>query len=147
MVRESQKKRGDKVEIVDEVIELLAEHKKSERECLVMLTFLVQYKQESARRELNLLQKEIGQLKKNKQDATELLEKKSAKDKEIAEMAAQAVELLRQRDLKASTIGNIVDKDCHVSLTEVGFDDGRQEDGSCVGRQPDQASLASGTQP
>lgn len=66
-----------------------------------------------------MLQKEIGQLKKNKQDATELLAKKAAKDKEIAEMAAQAVELLKQRDLKAGLIGNIVDKDCHVSLTEV----------------------------
>ncbi len=41
------------------------------------------------------------------------------KDKEIAELAAKAAELLKIRDQKASTIGNIVDKDCHVSLTEV----------------------------
>lgn len=67
-----------------------------------------------------MLQEEIGQLKKNKQDATELLEKKGAKDKEIAGLNAQAVELLKQRDQKAGLIGNIVDKDCHVSLTEVG---------------------------
>ncbi|KAK1926682.1 hypothetical protein DB88DRAFT_482669 [Papiliotrema laurentii] len=106
VVRESQKKRGASVEVVDEVIELFAKHKK------------IQYQQEGARRELNLLQKEIGTIKKAKGDATELLEKKAVKDKEIAELAAKAAELLKIRDQKASTIGNIVDKDCHVSLTE-----------------------------
>ena len=83
------------------------------------LTVPVQYQQEGARRELNLLQKEIGTIKKAKGDATELLEKKAVKDKEIAELALKAAELLKIRDQKASTIGNIVDKDCHVSLTEV----------------------------
>lgn len=83
------------------------------------MTLPVQYQQEGARRELNLLQKEIGTIKKAKGDATELLEKKAVKDKEIAELAAKAAELLKIRDQKASTIGNIVDKDCHVSLTEV----------------------------
>ena len=79
----------------------------------------VQYDQEGVRREVNLLQKEIGTIKKAKGDASELLEKKAALDKKIAELAAQAAELLKARDKKASTIGNIVDPACNVSLTEV----------------------------
>jgi len=65
------------------------------------------------------LQKEIGTIKKAKGDASELLEKKGAQDKKIAELATKAAELLKLRDAKAGLIGNIVDKDCHVSMTEV----------------------------
>ena len=36
-------------------------------------------------------------------------------------MATKAAELLKKRDEKAGQIGNIVDKECHVSLTEVNF--------------------------
>jgi seryl-tRNA synthetase len=77
------------------------------------------YEQESARRELNVLQKEIGTIKKAKGDASELLEKKAVIDKKIAELSAKAVDLAKQRDKKAGTIGNIVDKDSAISLTEV----------------------------
>lgn len=91
------------------------------RSCQEKELTIVQYDQEGLRRELNLLQKEIGTIKKAKGDASELLEKKAVKDKQIAQMAAEASELLKKRDAKASLIGNIVDKDCHVSLTEVGY--------------------------
>ena len=37
----------------------------------------------------------------------------------ITELAAKAADLLKQRDTKAGLIGNIVDKDCHISETEV----------------------------
>jgi hypothetical protein len=77
------------------------------------------YEQESARREVNALQKEIGAIKKAKGDASELLAKKGELDKKIAELTARAAELVRKRDQKAGMVGNIVDKECAVSMTEV----------------------------
>jgi seryl-tRNA synthetase len=74
---------------------------------------------ENERRAVNALQKEIGQIKKAKGDASELLKKKVEHDKKIAELTAKAAELARIRDAKASRIGNIVDDKNHVSLTEV----------------------------
>jgi hypothetical protein len=47
------------------------------------------------------------------------LTKKAVIDKKIAELSAKAVDLAKQRDKKAGTIGNIVDKDSAISLTEV----------------------------
>ena len=66
-----------------------------------------------------MLQKEIGTIKKAKGDATELLAKKVDLDKKISELVTRAAELEKKRDQKAALIGNIVDKDCAVSLTEV----------------------------
>ncbi|CAK9784255.1 serine-tRNA ligase [Cutaneotrichosporon oleaginosum] len=106
IVRESQRKRGAPVELVDEVIEIFAQHKSA------------QYEMEIERRAVNALQKEIGQIKKAKGDASELLKKKTEHDKKIAELTAKAAELARIRDAKASRIGNIVDAKNHVSLTE-----------------------------
>ncbi|KAL7423245.1 Cytosolic seryl-tRNA synthetase [Cryptotrichosporon argae] len=105
-VRESQKKRGAPVELVDEVIALFAEHKKAQNDA------------EQARREVNALQKEIGAIKKAKGDASELLAKKAEIDARIAALTARAVELVKLRDAKANRIGNIVDPTCAVSLTE-----------------------------
>ncbi|EIW68614.1 hypothetical protein TREMEDRAFT_71854 [Tremella mesenterica DSM 1558] len=105
-VKESQKKRGASVELVDEVIALIAEHKQA------------LYESESVRRDVNSLQKEIGAIKKAKGDASELLEKKAELDKKIADWTVKAGELMKKRDVRATLIGNIVDKDCHVSLTE-----------------------------
>lgn len=79
------------------------------------------YEQESARREVNILQKEIGTIKKAKGDASELLAKKAVLDKQIAELTAKAAELEKKRDTLASRIGNIVDEKCHNSLTEVSY--------------------------
>ena len=81
----------------------------------------MQYEQEGLRRQLNLLQKEIGSIKKAKGDASEQLKKKADFDKQIADLATKVTELLKERDQKAARIGNIVDKDCHVSETEVSF--------------------------
>lgn len=68
---------------------------------------------------MNTLIKEIGQIKKNKGDASELLAKKGEMDKKVAEGTVKVAELQRKRDLKAMTLGNIVDKNSAVSLTEV----------------------------
>ena len=85
------------------------------------LIVLAQHDQETVRREVNLLQKEIGTIKKAKGDAAELLVKKGELDKRIAELTAKSVELVKKRDQRAGLIGNIVDKNCHVSMTEVCF--------------------------
>ncbi|WWC67623.1 serine-tRNA ligase [Kwoniella pini CBS 10737] len=106
IIRESQKKRGASVELVDEVIELFSNHKQA------------QFEKEQAQRNLNALQKQIGQIKKSKGDATELLSKKSELDKKIADLVIKAKELEELRDKKAGLIGNIVDERNAVSMTE-----------------------------
>ncbi|WWD08023.1 serine-tRNA ligase [Kwoniella europaea PYCC6329] len=106
VVRESQKKRGASVELVDEVIEIFGAHKQA------------QFEKEGAQRELNALQKEIGQIKKAKGDASELLAKKAELDKRIADLVTKTNELVTLRDKKAGLIGNIVDERNAVSMNE-----------------------------
>lgn len=65
------------------------------------------------------MQKQITQKKKAKEDADDLLKEKIALDKEFAEMGKRAAEEEKKMTAKAATIGNIVDKNCHVSSTEV----------------------------
>jgi hypothetical protein len=65
------------------------------------------------------VQKQITQKKKAKEDADDLLKEKIALDKEFAEMGKRAAEEEKKMTAKAATIGNIVDKNCHVSSTEV----------------------------
>jgi seryl-tRNA synthetase len=63
--------------------------------------------------------KEIGQIKKNKGNADELIAKKAEMDKEVAALTVKANELVKKRDAKAFLLGNIVDKNSAVSTTEV----------------------------
>lgn len=68
----------------------------------------------------NANQKEIGQIKKAKGDASELLAKKKEFDELLAKQGAEATRLMKLRDQKAGMIGNLVHPDCCVSTTEVG---------------------------
>jgi seryl-tRNA synthetase len=77
------------------------------------------YNSENLRREVNALIKEIGQIKKNKGNADELIAKKAEMDKEVAALTVKANELVKKRDAKAFLLGNIVDKNSAVSTTEV----------------------------
>lgn len=106
VVKESQKKRNASVELVDEVMALFNEHKEAN------------YNSENLRREVNALIKEIGQIKKNKGNADELIAKKAEMDKEVAALTVKANELVKKRDAKAFLLGNIVDKNSAVSTTE-----------------------------
>jgi len=63
--------------------------------------------------------KEIGQIKRNKGNADELVAQKAEKDKEVAVVSAKVAELIKKRDAKAFLLGNIVDKNSAVSTTEV----------------------------
>ncbi|KAJ9082281.1 Cytosolic seryl-tRNA synthetase [Entomophthora muscae] len=65
LVRESQRRRGASVEIVDEIIGLYEDWTKT------------RFTLDGLNRDINAVQKEIGNKKKAKEDATELLEKKN----------------------------------------------------------------------
>ena len=80
---------------------------------------IANYNSENLRREVNALIKEIGQIKRNKGNADELIAKKAEMDKEVAALTVKANELVKKRDAKAFLLGNIVDKNSAVSTTEV----------------------------
>jgi seryl-tRNA synthetase len=80
---------------------------------------IANYNSENLRREVNALIKEIGQIKKNKGNADDLIAKKAEMDKEVAALTVKANELVKKRDAKAFLLGNIVDKNSAVSTTEV----------------------------
>ncbi|CAA9958098.1 hypothetical protein CFE70_001652 [Pyrenophora teres f. teres 0-1] len=67
---------------------------------------------------INTVQKSIGQKKKNKEDATELLEEKKKLEAEKKEKDAEAAEKLAKLHAKAKSVGNYVYKDVPVSDNE-----------------------------
>jgi len=106
LVRESQRRRFKPVEAVDEVIALDEAWRK--------LAFEVN----SLNREMNEVSKQVGQKKKNKEDATELIEK-AAKLKAAKEAKDKECELARETlDLHLNAIGNLVHDSVPVSNDE-----------------------------
>ncbi|GAV27103.1 Serine--tRNA ligase [Pichia membranifaciens] len=105
-IRESQKKRGAPVELVDEII--------SEYKEWVRLRFVA----DELNKKLNKVQKEIGLKFKAKEDASELLKEKDSiisEKKEAIEKEQEADKLLRQ---KVYLVGNIVHESVVVSQDE-----------------------------
>lgn len=95
-IKESQKKRGDSVELVDEII---ADYKEWTK---------IRFDLDALNKELNALQKQIGQKYKAKEDASELLAQKDklvADKKSFIEQEQKADADLRN---KVNQIGNIV---------------------------------------
>jgi len=95
-IRASQKKRGDSVELVDEII---AEYKK---------WTTIRFDLDAVNKKLNALQKQIGQKFKAKEDASDLLAEKdklTAEKKELTETEQKADADLR---FKVNQVGNIV---------------------------------------
>ncbi|SGZ57567.1 CIC11C00000000768 [Sungouiella intermedia] len=95
-IKASQKKRGDSVELVDEII---AEYKK---------WTTIRFDLDAVNKKLNALQKQIGQKFKAKEDASELLAEKdklTAEKKELTETEQKADADLR---FKVNQVGNIV---------------------------------------
>eukprot|EP00158_Paraphelidium_tribonemae_P003768 Partr_v1_DN26357_c0_g1_i1_m43182 putative seryl-trna synthetase len=105
-IRESQQKRGGKVELVDEVIELDRDWVK------------LRFDADEINKEINAVQKEIASKMKAKEAADELLAKKVAltKSREEVKAAMEAKEKLR--DEKLITIGNLVHQSVPVSMDE-----------------------------
>lgn len=69
--------------------------------------------------EINAVQKQIGQKKKNKEDASELLAQKVALENEKKELEAKAVEKETFMTKRLGTIGNIVHESVPISDNEV----------------------------
>lgn len=105
-VKESQRKRYADEAAVDEVVELWQD------------AYKTRYRADQKRAEIGKVQKEIGQLKKNKQDATELLAKKVELEKEAKAIAEEAVEKEKLRDRKCKSIGNYVHESVPVHDNE-----------------------------
>ncbi|KAI0074938.1 serine-tRNA ligase [Panus rudis PR-1116 ss-1] len=105
-IRESQRKRGLSVELVDEVIQMYTDWVKMD------------YDASTLSKQVNAVQKEIAAKKKAKENADELVAKKKELDAQVAAKRQEAKEFEQKMRQKASTVGNIVGKNVPVSLTE-----------------------------
>ncbi|CAG8800543.1 5830_t:CDS:2, partial [Racocetra persica] len=106
LIKESQRKRGASVELVDQVISLYDEWR------------TVRYDLDQVKKQQNALQKQIAQKIKDKADASELIKEKESLNSEkerLTTLEKEKEEILKS---KASTIGNIVHKSVPVSLDE-----------------------------
>jgi seryl-tRNA synthetase len=105
-IKESQKKRGLSVELVDEIIQMYADWVKMD------------YDTNTLRKKVNEVQKEISAKKKAKQSADDLVAAKKEIDAQVEEKKKEAREFEIKMRQKACTVGNIVGKNVPVSLTE-----------------------------
>jgi seryl-tRNA synthetase len=105
-IRDSQRKRNAPVEIVDEVIADFEEHRQT------------QYAATQIGSSINALQKQVGQKKKAKEDATEILEEMKKLKEEKSKKEEEAAEKLVKLNNKCKSIGNYVYKDVPVSNSE-----------------------------
>jgi seryl-tRNA synthetase len=105
-IRESQRKRGHSVEVVDEVIQLYQDWVK------------LDFEANGLSKQSNALQKQIGLKKKAKENADDLLTEKKGIDAQIDAKRKETRDAELALRQKAGTIGNIVHKDVPVSQTE-----------------------------
>ncbi|KAF7799672.1 hypothetical protein EIP86_010912 [Pleurotus ostreatoroseus] len=105
-IRDSQRKRGLSVEIVDEIIQMYSEWVKMDFEA------------NNIRKQINATQKEIAAKKKAKENADELVAKKKELDDLVAAKVAETKTFGQEMRSKAATVGNIVGKTVPDSLTE-----------------------------
>jgi seryl-tRNA synthetase len=79
-----------------------------------------QFEADALAKQINVIQKEISAAKKAKQDVpAETIAKKLEMDKKLIAQKQESVDKETLMRSKAGQIGNIVDKDCPVSATEV----------------------------
>ncbi|KAG7663236.1 SES1 [[Candida] subhashii] len=95
-IKESQRKRGDSVELVDEII---AEYKEWTK---------IRFELDEHNKQLNAIQKEIGKKFKAKEDASELLAQKEKLTVEKKELMEKEIAADKQVKFKVNQIGNIV---------------------------------------
>ncbi|KAK8936738.1 hypothetical protein KSP39_PZI011912 [Platanthera zijinensis] len=106
-IRESQRRRGAPVELVDEIILLDKEWRQR------------QYELDSLRKDFNRMNKEISQLKIAKQDATEMI-KSTNENKRLTEEKIEEVQQAKTvLETKLVSIGNLVHDSVPISLDEV----------------------------
>jgi len=105
-IRESQRKRGHSVEVVDEVIQMYQDWVK------------IDFEANGLSKQSNALQKQIGLKKKAKENADDLLAEKRAIDAQVDAKRKEARDAELAMRQKAGAIGNIVNKGVPVSQTE-----------------------------
>ncbi|PYH40688.1 serine--tRNA ligase SES1 [Aspergillus saccharolyticus JOP 1030-1] len=105
-IRNSQRKRYAPENAVDEVLGLYEEARTARYEVMQINS------------QLNALQKEIGKLKKNKEDASSLMEQKASLEQRKKDAEELAVKKELHRDQKIRTIGNIVHESVPISNNE-----------------------------
>ncbi|KAK8149503.1 Cytosolic seryl-tRNA synthetase [Beauveria asiatica] len=105
-IRESQRRRFADEAVVDEVIALFEDHRKT------------QYNATQTSSKINEVQKLIGTKKKAKEDATDLLRQKIELEKEKKLTVESAVQKEKNLRTKIKTIGNIVDDSVPISNSE-----------------------------
>ncbi|KEF61643.1 seryl-tRNA synthetase [Exophiala aquamarina CBS 119918] len=103
---ESQRRRYAPAEIVDEAIDLWND------------AYQTRYKASQIGAKINAVQKEIGKLRKAKQDATDLLQEKTDLEKQKKQIEDEALEKERLRDRKCKAIGNYVHESVPVNDNE-----------------------------
>ncbi|EUC61240.1 cytoplasmic serine-tRNA ligase [Rhizoctonia solani AG-3 Rhs1AP] len=106
VIKESQRKRGDSVELVDEVIAMYKRWVEA------------QFEANQVKKQINAVQKEITAKRKAKEPADEFVAEKTKLEAQVAEMEKAAAEEERIMRAKAGTIGNLVNKEVPVSQTE-----------------------------
>ncbi|KAJ7231467.1 hypothetical protein B0H12DRAFT_1205058 [Mycena haematopus] len=105
-IRDSQRKRGDSVELVDEVIQMYADWVKMD------------FDANQTKKEANTVQKQISEKKKAKEPTDDLVAAKKELDAKVDTIRKDAKEFEAKMRQKASTVGNIVGKSVPVSQTE-----------------------------
>jgi len=105
-IRESQRKRGLSVELVDEVISMYNEWVKMD------------FDDNSLNKEANALQKEITAKKKAKENADDIIAKRVELLAQVETRKKATKEFEATMRVKASTVGNIVGSKVPVSMTE-----------------------------
>lgn len=105
-IRESQRKRFAPVEVVDEVIALWEDHRKTA------------YSAMQLNAKINEVQKQIAPKKKAKEDVGDLLKQKADLEKEKKDLLDSAAEKEKLLKVKVKTIGNLVHDSVPVSNNE-----------------------------
>ncbi|CAO2649489.1 Nn.00g068740.m01.CDS01 [Neocucurbitaria sp. VM-36] len=105
-IRESQRKRHAPLEIVDEIIVDFEDHRKT------------QYAATQIGSSINALQKQVGQKKKAKENADDLVAEMKKLQEEKKAKEEEANEKLKKLNIKAKSVGNYVHKDVPVSDNE-----------------------------
>ncbi|KAI8636883.1 seryl-tRNA synthetase [Parasitella parasitica] len=106
IVKESEKRRGENVERIDEII---AEYKE---------WTTLQFASDQKNKEANGIQKEIGKKYKAKEDASELVAQKNALQEDKDKLIAQAKEKETSWKSKLNLLGNIVHTSVPTSMNE-----------------------------
>ncbi|KAL9033645.1 MAG: hypothetical protein Q9214_007414, partial [Letrouitia sp. 1 TL-2023] len=105
-IRESQNRRFAKEQVVDDVIALYEDHRKTKYEASQIGT------------RINTIQKEIGSRKKRKEDASQLIQEKESLQEEKKKIEDSVLEKERALRKTIKTIGNYVHESVPISKSE-----------------------------